>query len=159
MSATKIPPRSSQRLRALFKNGVRTRVNNVCSFGPRPLPLSWPAGTCPCGFINFNASQGVTVNAIAREIAMPKLELIGIGLMYGPIKPDTKAIGSKAAITVRVAKIVGPPTSSTTIASSTRMPMEKINAKSDAIEREAPGPGGKQRSCQRQNNGGAHNHS
>ena len=80
------------------------------------------------------------------------LALIGIGLMYGPISPVTKAIGSSAAITVNVARIVGPPTSSTaagisvasgasgyssrwrwmfsttTIASSTRMPMEKISA-------------------------------
>jgi hypothetical protein len=40
------------------------------------------------------------------------LELMGIGLMYGPINPLIKAIGSKAAITVSVAKIVGPPTSS-----------------------------------------------
>ncbi len=83
---------------------------------------------------------------------MPKLELMGMGLMYGPISPDTKAIGSRAAITVSVAKIVGLPTSSTargmmrrsgswgvswrwrwmfsttTIASSTKMPIEKIKA-------------------------------
>ncbi len=44
---------------------------------------------------------------------MPMLALIGIGLMYGPISPLTKAIGSSAAITVSVARIVGPPTSST----------------------------------------------
>ena len=80
------------------------------------------------------------------------LALIGIGLMYGPISPDTNAIGSSAAMTVNVARIVGPPTSSTatgissasgargssarcrwmfsttTIASSTRMPIEKISA-------------------------------
>ena len=36
---------------------------------------------------------------------------IGIGDMYGPIKPDTNAIGSTEAITVNVAKIVGFPTS------------------------------------------------
>ncbi len=83
------------------------------------------------------------------------LALIGIGLMYGPIRPVTKAIGSSAAITVKVARMVGPPTSSTasgmssesgvsgalarwrwmfsttTIASSTRMPIEKISANSD----------------------------
>src|SRR6185295_11840051 len=76
------------------------------------------------------------------------------GLIYGPINPLTKAIGSNAAITVNVARMVGPPTSSTacgmisandcwancrllwmfsttTIASSTRMPMEKINANSE----------------------------
>ncbi len=36
---------------------------------------------------------------------------IGIGLIYGPIKPDTKAMGNTDAITVKVAKIVGLPTS------------------------------------------------
>ena len=36
---------------------------------------------------------------------------IGIGLIYGPIIPDTNAMGSTAAITVSVAKIVGFPTS------------------------------------------------
>ena len=50
---------------------------------------------------------------MTSEIAMPRLELIGIGLMYGPIRPLTKAIGSSAAITVSVARMVGPPTSST----------------------------------------------
>ena len=76
--------------------------------------------------------------------------------MYGPIKPRTNAIGRMAAITAKVARMVGLPTSSTastatavsgrplfsgsrkwrtmfsttTIASSTRMPMEKISANS-----------------------------
>ena len=90
---------------------------------------------------------------------MPAEALIGIGRMYGPIRPDTKAIGSSAAITVKVARMVGPPTSltaagiasrrlrpprvvsdpamcrwmfsTTTIASSTRMPIEKISANSE----------------------------
>ena len=85
-------------------------------------------------------------NTIAAEA------LAGIGLMYGPIMPDTNSIGSRAATTVRVATIVGLPTSPTastaavrrlrpsfmpqwramfsitTMASSTRMPMEKISA-------------------------------
>ena len=70
------------------------------------------------------------------------------------MRPETNAIGSKAAITVNVAKMVGPPTSSTaigmmsarvplsilkcrctfstiTMASSTRMPIEKISANRD----------------------------
>ena len=74
--------------------------------------------------------------------------------MYGPIRPDTKAIGSKAAMTVKVARMVGRADfidrgrnrfeqafaaerrcrwifSTTTMASSTRMPMEKISANSD----------------------------
>ncbi len=95
------------------------------------------------------------MNATASEISMPMLALIGIGLMYGPIRPETKAIGRSAAITVKVARIVGPPTSSTalgmisaevalpeyarwrwmfsttTMASSTRMPIEKMSANSD----------------------------
>ena len=86
---------------------------------------------------------------------MPMPAWIGIGLMYGPVSPEMNAIGSRAAMTVRVATIVGPPTSSTafgmsetsgapgssarwrwmfsttTIASSTRMPIEKMSAKSD----------------------------
>ena len=85
---------------------------------------------------------------------MPTEALIGIGRMYGPISPVTNAIGISAAITVNVARMVGPPTSSTaggiasrrvmppramcrwmfsttTIASSTRMPIEKISANSD----------------------------
>ena len=77
----------------------------------------------------------------------------GMGLMYGPDIPRTKAIGRMAAITVKVARIVGLPTSSvastatrrrlspffsrwwrsmfstTTIASSTRIPIEKMRAK------------------------------
>ena len=76
--------------------------------------------------------------------------------MYGPIRPPTNAIGRIAATTASVARMVGLPTSSTarsatainpfgssvrnracrtmfsttTIASSTRMPMEKIRANS-----------------------------
>ncbi|MCW0466790.1 hypothetical protein NB705_003863 [Xanthomonas sacchari] len=92
---------------------------------------------------------------------MPTEALIGIGRMYGPIRPLTKAIGISAAITVKVARMVGPPTSSTaggiasrkvlpparrwrwmfsttTMASSTRMPMEKISANSDTRLRVKP---------------------
>jgi hypothetical protein len=91
---------------------------------------------------------------MASEITMPMLALMGIGPMYGPMRPVTKAIGRSAAITVSVARIVGPPTSSTafgmraasgppsrpwrrwmfsttTKASSTRIPIEKISAKSE----------------------------
>ena len=73
--------------------------------------------------------------------------------MYGPMSPDTNAIGRMAAITVKVARIVGLPTSSTaitaassgwrflkrrwramfsttTIASSTRIPMANTSANS-----------------------------
>ena len=39
--------------------------------------------------------------------------LTGIGLMYGPMRPLTNAIGRRAAITVKVARIVGLPTSAT----------------------------------------------
>ena len=102
------------------------------------------------------AAHGVTINATSSEKTMAALAPIGIGRMYGPIKPPTNAIGRMAATTVRVARMVGLPTSSTastatsyggrarfagmrqwrtifstiTMASSTRMPIEKINAKS-----------------------------
>ena len=92
---------------------------------------------------------------------MPTEALIGIGRMYGPIRPDTNAIGISAAITVKVARMVGPPTSSTaggiasrsdlpsramcrwmfsttTMASSTRMPIEKISANRDTRLRVKP---------------------
>jgi alkylated DNA nucleotide flippase Atl1 len=72
-----------------------------------------PAPPWACPFISLPASQGVTTKATASEMNMPIDELIGIGLMYGPIRPLTKAIGSSAAITVKVARMVGPPTSST----------------------------------------------
>ena len=39
--------------------------------------------------------------------------LIGIGAIYGPISPDTKSMGRSAATTVRVATMVGLPTSAT----------------------------------------------
>ena len=78
--------------------------------------------------------------------------LTGIGAMYGPIRPETNSMGSRAATTVKVATMVGLPTSATastvacarvrpsfmaqcramfsimTMASSTRMPIEKIRA-------------------------------
>ncbi len=102
------------------------------------------------------AAQGVTTKATISEKTMAAVAPIGMGRMYGPISPRTKAIGRMAAITVRVARMVGLPTSSTasmatsaigrpafsgmrqwrtmfsttTIASSTRMPIEKISANS-----------------------------
>ncbi len=80
----------------------------------------------------------------------------GMGRMYGPISPLTNAMGRMAEMTVKVARMVGLPTSSTastatcasgrprfsgsrkwrtmfsttTMASSTRMPIENINANS-----------------------------
>ena len=143
---------------ALSSRGVKTRWNRGSSLALQPLwwvapvpELAWGSE----GFIHQRASQGVTTKAIAKDSNMPRLALIGIGLMYGPIKPLTKAMGNSAAITVSVAKIVGPPTSSTapgissarvlpgnncwcrwmfsttTMASSTKMPMEKIRANKD----------------------------
>ncbi|OGS74887.1 MAG: hypothetical protein A2063_03090 [Gallionellales bacterium GWA2_60_142] len=133
-----------------FKKGPRrSRKKRLilvfCSSGT----ASW------CAPAKRYTSQGVMMKATASEISIPMLALIGIGLMYGPIRPLTKAIGSSAAITVKVASIVGLPTSSTasgmisdsgwccasarrrwmfsttTMASSTRIPMEKISANSD----------------------------
>jgi len=100
------------------------------------------------------AAQGVTMKATSSEKTMAALAPMGMGRMYGPISPPTKAIGRIAATTVRVARMVGLPTSSTasiatsyggrvrfagmrqwrtmfsttTMASSTRMPIEKIKA-------------------------------
>ena len=58
--------------------------------------------------IDEAAGHGTFVASIIA-IAAPT----GIGRMYGPIRPVTNAIGSSAAITVKVARMVGPPTSST----------------------------------------------
>ena len=131
------------------------RLNSGASLADRPCGWPWPAASAGSAFIHSRASQGVTTKATASDSSMPMLALMGIGLMYGPIRPDTKAIGSSAAMTVSVARMVGPPTSSTapgmictsdlpgyscwwrwmfsttTMASSTRMPIEKISANSD----------------------------
>ena len=53
----------------------------------------------------------VSVSATTSERSMAIEAPIGIGLIYGPIIPDTNAIGSTAAITVNVARMVGLPTS------------------------------------------------
>ena len=150
--APTMPAASIQRRLALSSSGISRRWNSHASFGPSP--ASWPTAAW-AGFISRSANQGVTVKAIISDSAMPRLALIGIGLMYGPISPLTNAIGNSAAITVSVARMVGPPTSSTavgmmlrsgspglsawwrwmfsttTIASSTRMPIEKISANSE----------------------------
>ena len=101
---------------------------------------------------SFSISQGATTIATKNENSMAAEALAGIGAMYGPISPETNSIGSSAATTVSVATTVGLPTSATastaacarlrpsriaqwramfsttTIASSTRMPIEKISA-------------------------------
>ena len=58
-------------------------------------------------------AQGVTMNATTSEKIIAADAPIGMGRMYGPIRPPTKAIGRIAAMTVMVARIVGLPTSST----------------------------------------------
>ena len=96
------------------------------------------------------------MKATSSEKTIAALAPIGMGRIYGPIRPPTNAIGRIAATTASVARMVGFPTSSTastatsnggrpafagmrqwrtmfsttTIASSTRMPMEKISANS-----------------------------
>ena len=131
------------------------------------VPSAWPwaapspAGATACRLSSFSDSHGVTTSAIISDSSMPTEALIGMGRMYGPIKPVTKAMGINAAITVKVARMVGPPTSSTaggiasasdmppcamcrwmfsttTMASSTRMPMEKISANSETRLRVNP---------------------
>ncbi len=103
----------------------------------------------------LSAAQGLTTKAMTSEKTMATLAPTGMGRMYGPISPRTKAMGRMAAMTAKVARMVGLPTSSTasttmraklrrgpgrwrwrwmfsttTMASSTRMPMEKMSAKS-----------------------------
>ena len=53
------------------------------------------------------------MKATAREKSMAAEAPVGMGRMYGPMRPRTKAMGMMAAITVKVARIVGFPTSST----------------------------------------------
>ena len=55
----------------------------------------------------------MTTNATTSEKSIAAIAPIGIGRMYGPIRPPTNAIGRIAAMTVSVARIVGLPTSST----------------------------------------------
>ena len=95
------------------------------------------------------------ITATKNEKIIAALALAGMGDIYGPIRPLTNSIGSSAATTVSVATIVGLPTSDTasmaasarprpsfiaqwramfsitTMASSTRIPIEKISANSD----------------------------
>ena len=58
-------------------------------------------------------AHGVTMKAMVSEKNIAALEPIGIGRIYGPINPPTNAIGSTAAITANVARMVGLPTSLT----------------------------------------------
>ena len=58
-------------------------------------------------------AHGVTMNATMSEKIIAADAPMGIGRMYGPIRPPTNAIGRIAAMTVIVARIVGFPTSST----------------------------------------------
>jgi hypothetical protein len=101
------------------------------------------------------AAQGETTKAMRSEKIIATLAPTGMGRMYGPMRPRTIAMGRMAAITAKVARMVGFPTSSTassttraklrfgpgrwrwrwmfsttTMASSTRIPIEKISAKS-----------------------------
>ena len=143
--------------RCLSSNGRKMRSNSGVILPAMPCGCAALASAISTvtGFIHSRASHGVTTKAIANDSNMPMLALMGMGAMYGPINPETKAMGSSAAITVSVARMVGPPTSSTapgmicasvlpgwscwwrwmfsttTMASSTRMPMEKISANSD----------------------------
>ncbi len=90
---------------------------------------------------------------MSKEKSIATEALIGMGRMYGPIRPVTKAMGMSAAITVKVARMIGARTSfiapminlllskptlvsnqrwmfsTSTIGSSTKIPMQKIRAK------------------------------
>src|SRR5204862_1850011 len=58
-------------------------------------------------------AHGATTKAIARDQPIAAAAPIGIGRMYGPDSPPTNAIGSTAAMTAKVARMVGLPTSLT----------------------------------------------
>ena len=60
-----------------------------------------------------NPAQGERTKAMKREKSIAREAPMGIGRMYGPIRPPTKAMGRIAAITAQVASVVGLPTSST----------------------------------------------
>src|SRR5512135_1406201 len=83
-----------------------------CCPGSEALPAVSEEYFLPQCKIRIDA-QGVTIKAIAREKNIAALEPMGIGRIYGPIRPPTKAIGSTAAITANVARMVGLPTSLT----------------------------------------------
>ena len=101
------PPRRSS------SSGRKMRSNSGASLPAKPWPAALPSSCWCVAFIHSRASQGVTTKAMISDSTMPRLALMGMGLMYGPISPLTKAIGSSAAMTVKVARMVGPPTSST----------------------------------------------
>ena len=60
------------------------------------------------------------IRATPREKSMATVAPMGIGLMYGPMSPPTNSMGSTAAMTVRVARMVGFPTSSTAARAAAR---------------------------------------
>ena len=59
------------------------------------------------------------MNATASDASIANDAPTGMGRMYGPIIPETNAIGRIAAITVNVARMVGFPTSSTASTAAT----------------------------------------
>ena len=92
ISATRMPTSNSQRRFELSRKGVRVLVKVFCRALVR---REGPWSACPSVLVSLSASQGVTVKAMASEIAMPMLALIGIGLMYGPIRPRHKRHGQQ----------------------------------------------------------------
>ena len=154
-SRTTTPPEEHPSPRALSMQ--RTHDSPVELRGPAFLLVLIASRARRSGAAAAVADHGDTMNATTSENSIAADAPTGIGRMYGPISPRTNAIGRIAAITVNVARIVGLPTSSTastamraeagardvhgmrkwrtmfsttTIASSTRMPMEKISANS-----------------------------
>src|SRR5512146_701690 len=79
---------------------------------------SWSAsgGACvlaTCPLSSRYDTYGVMMNATPSEASIANDAPTGMGRMYGPIIPDTNAMGRMAAVTVNVARMVGLPTSST----------------------------------------------
>jgi hypothetical protein len=59
----------------------------------------------------YSLLLSVKVKATTKDKSMAIEAPMGMGLVYGPLIPLTKIMGNTAAITVKVAKIVGLPTS------------------------------------------------
>ena len=82
------------------------------SFWCGAIPLGAVVPACGPFLSTRSVTHGVTTKATSSEKNIAALALIGIGRMYGPMSPLTNASGRSEAMTVKVARIVGLPTSS-----------------------------------------------
>ena len=96
-------------LRAVSENGIiAIGMTMIILLGDIDLSVGSVVGLVSTGSAALMVNNGLPF--------IPTVALsLGIGLMYGPISPVTKYIGNTDAITVRVASIVGFPTSLTAV--------------------------------------------